>query len=440
MGFVRWTEQRNFEAVLDMMTDGRVDPSPLISHRFTIEDAVGAYELISGNTPSLGVLLNYPHPSGLPEQQLRKQTVRLHHPGRSDSSSQPHVACIGSGNYASQVLIPAFQKASANLVRVASRNGLTAMLAARKFGFDEATSDLNVVFSDPKIDAVVIATRHDSHAALACRALEAGKHVFIEKPLALNTLDLARVLETYDRVAQLHSTTPPVLTVGFNRRFAPQIQKMKSLLSELNEPKSFVMTVNAGAIPGSHWVHDPVVGGGRVVGEGCHFIDLLRFLCGHPITAVQATMLGRQSAVEIRDDKLSMTLSFADGSFGTVHYLANGHRSISKERLEVFCAGRVLQLDNFRKLTAVGWKKFRKMNLWSQDKGQLAEVRAFLQAITAGGPPPIPIDELAEVTRVSFDVMRAAESRTVIDYLRSPQSDVAAISGNNYKEPLASSA
>lgn len=440
VGFVRWTEQRNFEAVLDMMTDGRVNPNSLISHRFAIEDAVGAYELISGKTPSLGVLLHYPHPSDMPEEQLRKHTVRLHHPGRSDSSTQPRVACIGSGNYASQVLIPAFQKASANLVRVASRNGLTAMLAARKFGFDEATSDLNAVFSDPKIDAVVIATRHDSHAALACRALEAGKHVFIEKPLALNTLDLARVLETYDRVAQQRPTSAPVLTVGFNRRFASQIQKMKSLLSELNEPKSFVMTVNAGAIPGGHWVHDPVMGGGRIIGEGCHFIDLLRFLCGHPITAVQATMLGRETAVDIRDDKLTMTLSFADGSFGTVHYLANGHRSISKERLEVFCAGRVLQLDNFRKLTAVGWKKFRKMNLWSQDKGQLAEVRAFLQAITAGGPSPIPIDELAEVTRVSFDVVRAAESRTVIDYLRSPQTDVAAVSGNTYNEPLASSA
>ena len=258
VGFVRWTEQRNFEAVLDMMTDGRVDPSPLISHRFTIEEAVGAYELISGKTPSLGVLLNYPHPSDVPEVQLRKQTVRLHHPGRSDSSPQPRVACIGSGNYASQVLIPAFQKASANLVRVASRNGLTAMLAARKFGFDEATSDLNAVFSDPKIDAVVIATRHDSHAALACRALEAGKHVFIEKPLALNTLDLARVLETYDRVAQQRSTPPPVLTVGFNRRFAPQIQKMKSLLSELNEPKSFVMTVNAAVISSTSCVSSAV--------------------------------------------------------------------------------------------------------------------------------------------------------------------------------------
>ena len=167
-------------------------------------------------------------------------------------------------------------------------------------------------------------------------------------------------------------------------------------------------------IPSNHWVHDPVAGGGRVIGEGCHFIDLLRFLCGHPIVAVQATMFGRDSAVEIRDDKMSMTLSFADGSFGTVHYLANGHRSISKERLEVFCAGRVIQLDNFRRMTAVGWKKFRNMNLWQQDKGHVAEVKAFLEAIEKGGTSPISIEELAEVTQVSFDVMRAAETQEVV--------------------------
>ena len=440
IGFVRWTEQRNFEAVLDMMSDGRVDPTPLISHRFQIDDAVDAYQLISGTTPSLGVLLKYSQLSDVPDTQLRKQSVHLHVPVRAPSLLQPRLACIGSGNYASQVLIPAFKKTSAILGSVASRNGLSAMHAARKFGFSEATSDLDSVFADPKIDAVVIATRHDSHATLACRALEAGKHVFIEKPLALNGTELAQILETYDRATRDRVAGPPVLTVGFNRRFAPQIQKMKSLLSELNEPKSFVMTVNAGAIPSDHWVHDPVAGGGRIIGEGCHFIDLLRFLCGHPITAVQATMLGREAAVDIRDDKVSMTLSFADGSFGTVHYLANGHRSISKERLEVFCGGRVLQLDNFRKLTAVGWKKFRKMNLWSQDKGQLSEVRAFLQAIATGGPPPIPIDELAEVTRVSFDVVRAAQSRTIIDYPASSQADVAAISGTEYNALLATPA
>lgn len=438
VGFVRWTEQRNFEAVLDMMSDLRVDPRVLVSHRFGIDQALGAYELISGKTPSLGVLLDYPQPEDVPHVRLRTRSVRLHR-ATSERATKPRVAVIGSGNYASQVLIPAFHKAAANLASVVSRNGLTATLAARKFGFEEATSDLDAVIDDPQIDAVVIATRHDSHAKLACRALDAGKHVFVEKPLALNPSDLAMILEAYDRRAS-EDPCPPVLTVGFNRRFAPQIQKMKQLLAPLSEPKCFVMTVNAGAVPSNHWVHDPIAGGGRVIGEGCHFIDLLRYLCGSPIASVQATMMGRSDAVEVQGDKISMTLSFTDGSFGTVHYLANGHRSIPKERLEVFCGGRVLQLDNFRKLSAVGWKGFRKLNLWSQDKGHQAEVHAFLKAITTDGCPPIPIDELAEVTRVSFDVVRSAEQRIAIDYAQSPQVAVAAGAGNNYKDLWAPSA
>jgi predicted dehydrogenase len=205
-----------------------------------------------------------------------------------------------------------------------------------------------------------------------------------------------------------------VLTVGFNRRFAPQMVRLKSLLAEVQQPKSMIMTVNAGAIPKDHWVHDPQAGGGRVIGEGCHFIDLLRFLCGSPIASVQATMLGGDALSETLDDKMTITLSFADGSFGTIHYLANGHRTISKERLEVFCAGRVVQFDNFRRMTAVGWKSFKRMNLWQQDKGHVDEVRAFLNAVSSGGPLPIPIAEIAEVTQASFDAVRAAEIRQVI--------------------------
>jgi predicted dehydrogenase/threonine dehydrogenase-like Zn-dependent dehydrogenase len=414
-GLVRWTERRNFEAVLDMISTGGVDPTPLITHRFSLDSAVDAYSLISSREPSLGVLIDYPKPADVAESRVRRQTVRLH-PSENNSAGGPaSVAFIGSGNYASQVLIPAFKKNGARLVSVVSRNGLTAAFAARKFQFDEATSDLDSVLANSSINTVVIATRHDSHASLACRALEAGKHVFVEKPLALNAADLDRVLTTCERIARDRSGPAPILTVGFNRRFAPQIVKIKSLLAELNGPKSFIMTVNAGAIPRDHWVHDAVVGGGRIVGEGCHFIDLLRFLCGSPIVSVQATMIGRSDAIEVRDDKLTMTLSFADGSFGTVHYLANGHRSIAKERLEVFGAGRVIQLDNFRKLSAVGWNSFRKWNLWSQDKGHHAEVGAFLKAVESGSPMPIPLEELAEVTRVSFAVMEAAETRRVID-------------------------
>jgi predicted dehydrogenase/threonine dehydrogenase-like Zn-dependent dehydrogenase len=416
VGFVRWTEQRNFEAMLDMMATGQIDPGPLVTHRFPIDEAVGAYDLISGKQPSLGVLLKYPEAIQTSKSGLRQQTVRLGLVGETRSTTMPRVAFIGAGNYASQVLIPAFRKNGAKLACVASRNGLTAAFAARKFGFDEATSDLDSVMADASIDTIVVATRHDSHASLTCRALEAGKNVFVEKPLALHAADLAKVLTTYDRVTRERAGRGPVLTVGFNRRFAPQIQRMKGLLDQVQEPKSFIMTVNAGGIPHDHWVHDPVAGGGRVIGEGCHFIDLLRFLCGSPIVAVQAAMFGPGSAVEIRSDKLSITLSFADGSFGTVHYLANGHRSISKERLEVFCAGRVIQLDNFRRMSAVGWKNFRRMNLWQQDKGHVAEVQTFLNAVKTGGPLPISMDEIAEVTQVSFDAVKAAETQQLVRF------------------------
>lgn len=426
VGFVRWTEQRNFEAMLDMIADRRIDPTQLISHRFAFDDAVDAYDLISGKEPSLGVLLNYPEPAESERQTLRIRTLPIAQRATESSKSRRRptpasgaangasIAIIGAGNYATQMLIPAFRKNNAQVKCIASRNGLTAALAARKFGVLTATSDIDSLMADEQISTVVVATRHDSHAKLTCTALEAGKNVFVEKPLALNAQELRQIISTYEEVTANGQGRGPVLTVGFNRRFAPQIQQMKSLLAEVHEPKSFIMTVNAGQIPADHWVHDPVAGGGRVIGEGCHFIDLLRYLCGTRIVSVQATMFGRDSAAEIRDDKMSITLSFADGSFGTVHYLANGHRSISKERLEVFCAGRVIQLDNFRRMQAVGWKKFRRMNLWQQDKGHVAEVEAFLNAVSSQGPAPIALEELIEVTEASFAAMRSAETQEVI--------------------------
>ena len=200
--------------------------------------------------------------------------------------------------------------------------------------------------------------------------------------------------------------TPLHLMVGFNRRFAPHVVKMKSLLSGTAEPKAFLMTVNAGTIPASHWTQDPQVGGGRIIGEGCHFVDLLRFLAGGGITDVRAHAVGGSPSDGIREDKAVITLSFADGSIGTIHFLANGHRSYPKERLEVFCGGRILALDNFRSLTGYGWKGFRGERLWRQDKGHKAEVRAFLSSVETGGPPPIPFEEIVEVTRTTFAVSR----------------------------------
>jgi predicted dehydrogenase len=407
VGYVRWTEQRNFEAVLDMMADGRLDVKPLISHRFAINEAEQAYALVGGAGPSLGILLQYPTAAQKPEAELRRATVELSPHPRTFSRGergerQAAVACVGSGNYATAVLIPAFKEAGARLKTVASIGGVSGVHAGRKFGFEQTTTDTDSVFSDAQINTVVITTRHDSHARLVCQGLEAGKHVFVEKPLALTLAELAAIERTH--AAALEAGHSPLLMVGFNRRFAPQVQKIKALLAGVKEPKAFVMTVNAGAIPPEHWTQDSAVGGGRIVGEACHFIDLLHFLTDSPISGFQAVSIGRAPGVAVAEDKASITLRFGDGSIGTIHYLANGHKSFPKERLEVFAGGRILQLDNYRKLTGFGWPEFSKMNLWRQNKGQQACAAAFVQAVEQGGAAPIPFEVLLEVSRVSIEV------------------------------------
>jgi len=233
--------------------------------------------------------------------------------------------------------------------------------------------------------------------------------VFVEKPLALNREELDEIEAVY--ASGYAKEESPVLMVGFNRRFSPHVRKLKELLSGVREPKAFVFTANAGAVPSDHWTLDPAVGGGRIIGEACHFVDLLRFLTDAPIVSVRAASLDPNGADEGRDDSVSFTLRFADGSTGTVHYLTNGHRSFPKERLEIFCAGRTLQLDNFRHLRAFGWPGFKRMNLWRQDKGNQACVAAFVDALKKGEPSPIPFEELVEVTRATFDVVDAMRDR-----------------------------
>lgn len=396
VGFVRWTEQRNFEAVLDMMADRRVDVMPLISHRFGIDEAEKAYEIVGGGEPSLGILLAYP---GGPERRLENRTIKL--ADRSvGASDKIGVSLIGSGNYATAVLIPAFREAGGRLQSVASSAGVSGVHAGRKYGFEETTTDTETLFSDPDTNAVVITTRHDSHARFVLKALQAGKHVFVEKPLCLTLDELAEIEATYARLVEQDKA--PLVMVGFNRRFAPQVQKMKNLLAGVKGPKAFVMTVNAGVIPAEHWTQDREVGGGRIIGEACHFIDLLRFLAGTSIKSHTSVKMKSPTG-----DTVTINLHFADGSLGTVHYFANGNKSFPKERLEVFAAGWVLQLDNFRKLTGFGWPGFKKMNLWSQDKGQKACAVAFVQAVSKGGRTPIPLDEIFESSRVSIEVATA---------------------------------
>ncbi len=402
LGFVRWTEQRNFEAVLDMLADGRVDVRPLISHRFDIAEAAAAYGVVGSDAPSLGILLKFAD-RGSAEGDTAQRSARTvalptaaaGRAARPDGGG-PGISVVGAGNYAGAVLVPAFKAAGARLARIASAGGASSVHLGRKFGFAEATTDTAALIADAATDAVVVCTRHDTHADYVTRALAAGKHVFVEKPLALTHAQL-------DAIAAVADGAPDRLVmVGFNRRFAPQIGKVQALLRGAPGPKTFVMTVNAGAIPAQHWTQDPAVGGGRLLGEGCHFVDLLRYLADAPIASFHVERMAASTA-----DTASIALRFADGSLGTILYLANGSKAFPKERLEVFAAGRVLQLDNFRRLTGFGWPGFRSMNLWRQDKGQVACAAAFVKAVADGGPAPIPLAQLIEVGRVCIDIEAA---------------------------------
>ncbi|MFP0548994.1 bi-domain-containing oxidoreductase [Acinetobacter baumannii] len=404
LGFVRWTEQRNFVAVLDMMAAGTLNVEPLITQRFQFEDAPKAYDALTEDKSGLGLLLKYNSPV---ETRLEKRVVLR---PISIEPKNAVVGFIGAGNYASRILIPAFKKASSQLHTIVTSGGINGVIHGEKTGFAEASTDLDGLLNNKDINTVAIATRHNSHAYFVEKVLSAGKNVFVEKPLALTVEEIEKIETVYNQNIQNNQYAR--VMVGFNRRFSPQVQKMKTLLDTVKEPKSFIMTMNAGAIPADHWTQDNAVGGGRIIGEACHFIDLMRFLAGSKIVSIQARRMGETDAVQVLEDKASITLGFEDGSFGTIFYLANGASSFPKERVEVFTAGRVLQLDNFRKLKAFGWPGFNKMNLWRQDKGQDACAAVFVDSIRDGKEAPIPADEIFEVARVTIQVAEILRAQT----------------------------
>jgi predicted dehydrogenase/threonine dehydrogenase-like Zn-dependent dehydrogenase len=399
IGFVRWTEQRNFEAILDMLATKRLDVAPLISHRFNLDQADAAYTLLTSDNPQLGILLRYADEAERPLAVLRQERVAL--PAKTRSANDaPVIAFIGAGNYASRTLMPAMKAAGARFKTVVSAGGVSGAYSGAKHGFEEVSTDAAAVLADPAIEAVVIATRHDTHARFVIAALEAGKHVFVEKPLCLTLDELDAIQAAYEARAANGET--PVLMVGFNRRYAPLAVKMKELLASVSAPKAFIATVNAGAIAADHWTQDPMTGGGRIVGEACHFIDLLRFLAGSPI--VRATKV---ATADSTGDTASLSLTFEDGSIGTIHYFANGDKGYPKERIEAFAGGRILQLDNFRRLRGFGWPGFTSIRANGQDKGQKACAVEFIATVVRGGDVATSTIELWEIAAHSVDLQLA---------------------------------
>jgi predicted dehydrogenase/threonine dehydrogenase-like Zn-dependent dehydrogenase len=388
--FVRWTEQRNFEAFLHLLAEKQIDLAPLITHRYKLREALKAYETVGGKE-GVGILIEYPSKNSALKSSDLVRSINLDTIKR-DPLSQISCSVIGAGNFTRQVLLPALSKTGIGLQTIISSGGVSSADLGRKFGFAQAGTDTHTLFKDDATNLVAITTRHNSHASLVKEALKSGKAVFVEKPLCLNREELDTIKEDHKSVSS------PFLMVGFNRRFAPLIQTLDKLLQSKSDPKSFIYTINAGFIPPDHWTQHPEIGGGRLLGEGCHFIDLLRFLAACPIQ--KASVQYSQSPGAGSMDTFSVQLSFADGSQGTVHYFANGSKSFPKERLEVFCGGGVLQLDNFRTLQAFGWQGFSKQKSSSQDKGHEQEMQSLVNALKNGNSSPIPFEDIVEVTEV----------------------------------------
>lgn len=400
IGFVRWTEQRNFEAVLEAMRAGQLRVKELITHRIPFEDAPQAYGTILSDPDTLGVILEYP------DQVDRTPTINIA-ASKSRPAGKCGIALIGAGNFSKMTLAPALAKTPARLKYVSARtNGAAAAHIARKYGFDHASTDMDAILADGEVNTVFIATNHNSHPSLVCKSLAAGKHVFVEKPLAINIDGLNQVINTVQQHHEQH------LMVGFNRRFSPHVQKMRSLLAGRSEPLAMSMMINAGIIPPDVWVHGPEKGGGRIIGEACHFIDLMVYLTGCKVVSVAAMHMGGR--MPIREDKMSILLSFEDGSIGTVNYFGNGNKAYSKETLEVYSEGRILKLNNFQSVAGYGFRGFRKFRTWQMDKGHRAEVAAFVGLMEKGGKPLIPFPEIVNVTLASFAAVESARTGRVI--------------------------
>lgn len=407
--YVRWTENRNMEAFLRLVRDGAVDFAPLITHRVEIADGVRAYDLITGRTDErfLGVLLQYPGMGDAAVAPARK--IEVARPAaRTD---KVRVGFIGAGNFARSVLVAAFRDAGAELVGVAAATGVSARHAADRFRFRYCTTSADEIFDDQSVNTVVIATRHDLHAAQAISAINTGRHVFVEKPLCLDAVELDAIRAAYEA-----RDPQPLLMVGFNRRFAPMAVRLRDFMAASGEPLLIHYRVNGGFIPRTEWVQREE-GGGRLVGEGVHFIDWAIWLTRDEpelVHAVAADDTGRYS-----QDNLAVTIRFRRGSILQLLYVASGDRAAGKERIEVHGGGRTAIVEDFRRLELTGGGRRHTERSWLRsDKGHRDAVRAFVDAIRAGGPAPIPFEEIVMSMRATFAARESLESRRAVELPR----------------------
>ncbi len=405
--YVRWTEGRNLEAFLDLVAAGSVQTAPLVTHRFAVEEGERAYQLISGDAREsyLGILIKYDAEREV-ERHVRNRTSQLK---SQTSNASVRVGIIGAGDYARRMLLPHLKAEGVEFVSIATASGVTARDVGARYGFARFVSGAEEVLTEAGVNLVVIATRHDTHAELARRALERGLDVFVEKPLALDDEELDALLAAAD-------ASKGRLTVGFNRRFSPHARAAREFFQDRRAPLSILYRVNAGRVPRTHWTQDAREGGGRIRGEVCHFVDFMQYVTGARATRVYAESVTSTDREAVDDDSVFITLKFADGSNGSIAYLAEGDRALPKERVEIFGAGRAFVIEDFRAAAEYAGGRETRTRLRAQDKGQREQVRAVCAALREGGPAPIPLEELANTTRTTFrilDSLRRGETQEV---------------------------
>lgn len=389
LGFVRWTEKRNFDAVLELIKKGAVNTNALLTETISFSDAKAAYDKLMQDNKSLGILLDFKN-----ENTLKEKTIFFNGINQNvKKTNQIVIGMIGAGNYASSKLLPSIKKTKVVLDTITSSQGSTGTFIGKKFGFLKTSTENSSVINDKNINTVFIATRHNTHADLVLKSLEEKKNVFVEKPLAISDIELKNISNKYKELVACGQS--PNIMVGFNRRFSPLIKILKKQLNTV-EPISISYTINAGYIEKDNWIQDKNIGGGRIIGEACHFIDLCRFISYAPIIDISCTYLGNEN------DSVLISLKFQNGSIASIQYFSNGHKSYPKERIDVFQSGNVAVIDNFKTIKFYGFNKAKNKRLFKQNKGQNECINSFINSIKHGKAPPIGFDQLIEVTKFSI--------------------------------------
>lgn len=391
IAFVRWTEKRNFETILSAIENGSLKLQSLITHRVPLDQYQEIYADMK-NPDAIASILEY-------DATLSKEETTVIVSNKTFEAGKGNIGIIGAGNFTKAEVVPNLKRLGANVKSIASARGLSGTTAAKKFGIAQSTTNYRDLLADQEIDAVIITTQHNLHAEQVLEALRAGKHVFVEKPLAMNTIELDQIISAY------HQSSGS-LAVGFNRRFSPFIQDAKKQLGQSDAPINVIATMNAGAIPKDHWTQDMEVGGGRIVGEACHLIDLITYLTGSRVEQVVANNLGVDS--DISSDNVSIILKYANGAQGVINYFANGNKAYSKERVEVYSQGRTMVIDNFRKSKYFGFKSSGLSK--SQDKGHNEQFRRFVDQIQKGGDAIIPFEDIVNTTKASFAALESIKT------------------------------